>query len=114
MNSILMLVPIAGILALLFALMLTNKINKVDVGNERMKEISSYIHEGAMAFLTREYKVLVFFVAALFLILGIGINWITAGCFVVGALFSTLAGFFGMQVATKANVEQLMQQKKAE
>lgn len=104
MNNILMLAPISGVLALLFALMLTNRIKKVDVGNERMQEISSYIHEGAMAFLTREYKVLVFFVAALFLILGIGINWMTAGCFVVGALFSTLAGFFGMQVATKANV----------
>lgn len=104
MNNILMLAPISGVLALLFALMLTNRIKKVDVGNARMQEISSYIHEGAMAFLTREYKVLIFFVAALFLILGIGINWMTAGCFVVGALFSTLAGFFGMQVATKANV----------
>ncbi len=104
MNSILMLAPISGVLALLFALVLTNKIKKVDVGNARMQEISSYIHEGAMAFLTREYKALVFFVAALFLILGIGIDWLTAGCFVVGALFSTLAGFFGMQVATKANV----------
>ncbi len=104
MNSILMLAPVSGVLALLFALMLTNKIKKVDVGNARMEEISSYIHEGAMAFLTREYKALIFFVAGLFLVLGIGINWLTAGCFVVGALFSTLAGFFGMQVATKANV----------
>lgn len=104
MNYIFLLTPLAGVLALLFAFMLTNRINKVDVGTERMKEISSYIHEGAMAFLTREYKVLVVFVAVLFLVLGFGINWLTAGCFVVGALFSTLAGFFGMQVATKANV----------
>lgn len=104
MNSILMLAPISGVLALLFAMMLTGKIKKVSVGNARMEEISSFIHEGAMAFLTREYKALIFFVAALFVILGIGINWLTAGCFIVGALFSTLAGFFGMQVATKANV----------
>ncbi|MGL5258143.1 MAG: sodium-translocating pyrophosphatase [Proteocatella sp.] len=104
MNSLLWLAPISGVLALLFAMMLTGKIKKVSVGNARMEEISSYIHEGAMAFLTREYKVLIFFVVALFLILGIGINWLTAGCFVVGATFSTLAGFFGMQVATKANV----------
>ena len=99
-----MLAPVSGVLALLFALVLTNRINKVDVGNDRMKEISSYIHEGAMAFLTREYKVLVVFVAALFVILAIGINLLTAVCFLFGALFSTLAGFFGMQVATKANV----------
>lgn len=99
-----MLTPISGVLALLFAIMLANKIDKVEVGTERMKEISSYIHEGAMAFLTREYKAVAVFVVALFLILGFGISWVTAGCFLVGALFSTLAGFFGMQVATKANV----------
>ena len=104
MENIIMLAPVSGVLALLFALVLTNRINKVDVGNDRMKEISSYIHEGAMAFLTREYKVLVVFVAALFVILAIGINLLTAVCFLFGALFSTLAGFFGMQVATKANV----------
>ena len=96
--------PIVGVLALVFAFMLSSKINKVDVGTERMKEISNYIHEGAMAFLTREYKVLVIFIAVLFVVLAIGINILTAVCFLVGAIFSTLAGFFGMQVATKANV----------
>lgn len=98
------LAPIIGLIALFFAFTLANKINAVEVGTERMKEISSYISEGAMAFLTREYKTLVIFVAALFLILGVGINWLTALCFLVGAGFSTLAGFFGMKVATKANV----------
>ncbi|MGL5440498.1 MAG: sodium-translocating pyrophosphatase [Filifactoraceae bacterium] len=93
-----------GVVALVFAFMLTGKINKVSAGNARMVEISSYIQEGAMAFLTREYKVLVIFIVALFVILGIGISWPTAICFVVGAVFSTLAGFFGMKVATKANV----------
>ncbi len=98
------LAPIAGVIALIFAYMLTSKINKVSPGTDRMKEISSYIHEGAMAFLTREYKALSIFVVALFIILGIGIDWETSISFVVGAVFSGLAGFVGMQVATKANV----------
>lgn len=98
------LAPIVGIVALFFAYFLATKINKVDVGNERMKEISSYIHEGSMAFLTREYKTLVIFAIVLAIVLAIGIRPLTALCFVVGALFSGLAGFFGMQVATKANV----------
>ena len=70
-----------------------------------MREIASSISEGAQAFLTAEYKILVFFVLILFLLIGFGIgNWVTAVCFVVGAVFSTLAGYFGMTVATKANV----------
>ncbi|SHJ83842.1 sodium-translocating pyrophosphatase [Tepidibacter formicigenes] len=104
MSSYAMFAPIIGIIALVFAYILASKINKVDVGTERMREISSYIHEGAMAFLTREYKTLVVFITALFIVLGIWISWLTAICFLVGAIFSTLAGFFGMQVATKANV----------
>ena len=96
--------PAVGVLALVFAFLLAGKINKVDVGTERMKEISSYIHEGSMAFLTREYKALAIFIVVLFVVLAIGINILTAICFLVGAIFSTLAGFFGMQVATKANV----------
>ena len=68
-----------------------------------MKEISSHIHEGAMAFLTSEYKYIVIFAVVLFAILFALIGWETAVCFVIGALFSVLAGFFGMQVATKAN-----------
>ncbi|WP_432401596.1 sodium-translocating pyrophosphatase [Wukongibacter sp. M2B1] len=100
----LVLAPIVGIIALIFAYVLTSKINKVSVGNERMKEISSYIQEGAMAFLTREYRSLVVFAALLFIVIGFGIGWNTAVCFLVGAAFSALAGFFGMKVATKANV----------
>ncbi|SDK71749.1 sodium-translocating pyrophosphatase [Natronincola ferrireducens] len=98
------LAPIVGLVALIFAYVLANKINNVDVGNERMKEISSYIQEGSMAFLTREYKTLAIFVIALTVVLAIAINVLTAISFVIGALFSGLAGFFGMQVATKANV----------
>src|SRR6056297_1746606 len=104
MESLIYIVPVVGVAALLFALMLANKINKVEVGNERMQEISSYIQEGSMAFLTREYKSLVIFAAVVFVVVGFGINWLTAICFLFGALFSALAGFFGMKVATKANV----------
>ena len=95
--------PVAGIIALLFALYLASSINKVDQGTDRMKEISSHIHEGAMAFLTSEYKYIVIFAVVLFAILFALIGWETAVCFLIGALFSVLAGFFGMQVATKAN-----------
>jgi K(+)-stimulated pyrophosphate-energized sodium pump len=104
LNSAVYLAPAIGLLALLFAYYKAYKIGKVDVGTERMKEISSYIQEGAMAFLTREYRTLIIFVSILFVILGIGIGWETAICFLVGAVFSALAGFFGMRVATKANV----------
>ncbi len=98
------LAPIVGVVALIFAYMLISKINKVSPGTDRMKEIASYIHEGSMAFLTREYKTLAIFVVVLFVILGFGIDWETAISFIVGSLFSALAGFIGMQVATKANV----------
>ncbi len=104
MNSMVFLAPVVGIGALVFAWLLAGKINKVQPGTERMEEIASYIHEGAMAFLTREYKALSFFIVGLFVVLAIGIDVLTAVSFLVGALFSTLAGFFGMQVATKANV----------
>lgn len=98
------LAPIVGVVALIFAYTLISKINKVSPGTDRMKEIASYIHEGSMAFLTREYKTLAIFVVVLFVILGFGIDWETAISFIVGSLFSALAGFIGMQVATRANV----------
>ena len=98
-------VPVVSVLALLFAGYLAVKVAKQEEGTEKMKEIASAIREGARAFLTAEYKILIVFVMVLFLLIGFGIgNWVTAICFVVGALFSTLAGYFGMNVATKANV----------
>ena len=104
MNT-LYLAPIVGVLALLFAFYKASFVSKQDAGNERMKEISSYISEGAMAFLTREYKALVVFVIVLAIILAVGLKSIpTAICFVVGAIFSVAAGYVGMKVATKANV----------
>lgn len=105
MEMFLNVVPVLGIAALIFAGFLAAKVNKQGAGTERMREIASSISEGAQVFLTAEYKILVFFVLVLFLLIGFGIgNWVTAVCFVVGAVFSTLAGYFGMSVATKANV----------
>ncbi len=98
------LAPISGVLALLVAAYFAADVAKKDPGTERMKEIMGYIHEGAMAFLFREYKVLVVFIIVLAIIIGIFLSsWLTAICFVIGAICSILAGFFGMQVATKAN-----------
>jgi K(+)-stimulated pyrophosphate-energized sodium pump len=96
--------PAAGAIALLFAFYLTGKIKKADPGNETMVEISGHIQEGAMAFLSRQYRAIAVFVLAVFLILGFFISWQTAICFISGALASTLAGYIGMNVATKANV----------
>ena len=105
MERLIYFAPVLGICALLFAFYLTKKVGRQDAGTDRMKEIAAFIHEGARAFLTAEYKILVVFVAVLFVLIGIGIgNWVTAVCFLVGALFSTAAGYIGMNVATKANV----------
>jgi len=104
MNAWLYVAPIVGIVALVVAGVLGSWISKQSTGNERMTEISSYIHEGAMAFLKREYKTMIIVVIALTVVLGFGISWVTAGLYVFGAAFSVLAGFFGMQVATKGNV----------
>lgn len=105
MNIFLILALAAGAVALVYALLLALKIGRADAGTARMKEIAASIHQGANAFLFSEYKVLVIFAAVLFLLIGFGLgNWVTAICFIVGALFSTLSGYFGMNVATKANV----------
>ena len=104
MNNYMYLVLIAAVIALLFAAYLAGKVGKQDAGTDRMKEIAGAIAEGARAFLMAEYKILVIFVVVLFVLIGFGISWVTAVCFVIGALFSTVAGYCGMTVATKANV----------
>ena len=105
MSNLTLAVPVvAGILALAFAIYFALFIRKQDSGTEKMKKISSAISKGARAFLFSEYKILVVFAALLFVVIGFVIDWGTAGCFILGALFSTLAGYFGMTVATMANV----------
>lgn len=95
---------VAAVLALLFAAYKANYVQKAAPGNERMQEIAGAIAEGADAFLKSEYKILAVFIVVLFVLIALFIDIGTAICFVVGALFSILAGFFGMRVATKANV----------
>jgi len=100
----LIIAPVVGVLALLFAFYKASVVSKADPGTDRMQEISSYIHEGAMAFLARQYKSVSIFAIVMFIILGIAINLPTAAAFAAGAACSAFAGYFGMTVATKANV----------
>ncbi len=104
MDPLVIVPPVLGGLALLFAAALAARVARQDAGNDRMKEISAFIHEGAQAFLMAEYRILLVFVAVLFVAIGLGISWITAVAFLVGAIFSTIAGYCGMNVATRANV----------
>jgi K(+)-stimulated pyrophosphate-energized sodium pump len=98
------LIPVAALAALLFAAYKAWFVSKAAPGTEKMKEIASAIAEGADAFLRSEYKILAIFIVVLFFPIGFFISWMTALCFVLGALCSILAGFFGMKVATRANV----------
>jgi len=97
---------ITSIIAIVFALYLTSKIKKNSAGNEKMQEISGHIHKGAMAFLNKEYKIMLIFMvvvaAMLYYFLPNGIELAIA--FVVGSVFSVVAGRVGMHIATKANV----------
>ena len=103
-------VPAMGIVGLLYTLLKFNWVSKQDAGNDRMKEISTYIAEGAMAFLKAEWKILGYFVVIVALLLGFMAtknaesHWSIAVSFVIGAVFSATAGYIGMKVATKANV----------
>ncbi len=109
MQTILYLIPIAGLIALLYTFIKSSWVSKQEVGTERMGRISESIAAGAMAFLKAEYRVLAIFVVAVAILLGVSANpetssWMVAISFVVGAVCSGLAGFIGMRVATKANV----------
>ncbi|MDP8208427.1 MAG: sodium-translocating pyrophosphatase [Candidatus Electryonea clarkiae] len=103
-------IPVFGVLALIFAFWKSSWVKKQDPGNEYMVEIGGHIREGAMAFLGREYRVLAIFVVAVAILLAVS-NWGSetsspwiAFSFVVGAVCSGLAGYFGMRVATLANI----------
>ena len=108
-QTLAMATPVIGVAALLFAWTKAKSINAADMGTERMKEIAEAIRDGAMAFLSREYKVLAIFVVAVAVLLGIsnlgkGVLLLQVLSFIAGAAASGLAGFFGMRVATAANV----------
>ena len=110
MENLIYVIPAMGIVGLLYTFIKFAWVNKQDAGNEKMKEISSHIADGAMAFLKAEYKILTYFVIITALLLGImgytsvNSSWAIALAFICGAILSALAGFIGMKVATKANV----------
>jgi len=103
-------VPAMGIVGLLYTLLKFNWVSRQEAGSDRMKEISTYIGEGAMAFLKAEWKILGYFVVIVALLLGFmasknaSSHWSIAISFIIGAVFSATAGYIGMKVATKANV----------
>lgn len=109
-QSITLIIPLFGVLALLYTFWRTSWVSKKEVGTERMARIAKNISEGAMAFLKAEYRVLAVFVLAVAILLGISgsaeaeSSPLIALSFVTGAFCSALAGFIGMRVATKANV----------
>lgn len=104
MEKILWLTPVLALAALLFAAYKARYVSKSAPGSSRMQEIAGSIAEGADAFLRSEYKILAVFILVLFALIAVFIDIGTAACFVLGALCSILAGFFGMKVATRANV----------
>lgn len=108
-STITMVLPIFGVLAILFTVWKSNWVTKQEVGTERMARIAKNIADGAMAFLKAEYKVLSIFVVVVAIILIFTANGQTSSklvglSFILGAICSALAGFIGMRVATKANV----------
>jgi K(+)-stimulated pyrophosphate-energized sodium pump len=110
MNNLFILVPLMGLIGLLYTLVKYNWVGKQDAGTDRMKEISNYIAEGAMAFLRAEWKILGYFVVVVALLLAFMASRnphshvLIAVAFVIGAVLSALAGYIGMSIATKANV----------
>ncbi len=95
--------PFLGILGLIIAYLIFGYVKKQPNGNDLMRELEGMIHEGAMAFLKREYSILVIFIAVVFILLGWGISWKTSIAFVTGAFCSMVAGFSGMNAATRGN-----------
>ncbi len=110
MNNLFYLVPLFGIVGLLYTMVKFSWVSKQDAGNDRMKEISTYIAEGAMAFLKAEWKILAYFVVIVGILLAVMASgnpeshWTISLAFVVGAVFSATAGYIGMKIATRANV----------
>jgi len=110
MNYLFYLVPLFGVLALIYTFVKSAWVEKQAVGTDRMKEIAQYIYDGAMAFLKAEYTMLAKFVVVVALLLGwlgtshASSHWSIAIAFIIGAVFSALAGFIGMRIATKSNV----------
>jgi K(+)-stimulated pyrophosphate-energized sodium pump len=95
---------IAGLLAVAYGVLSMLSILRLNAGNERMQEIAAAIQAGAQAYLNRQYTTIAMVGVGLFVVLGLALNWVTAGGFAVGALFSGLAGYIGMNISVRANV----------
>jgi K(+)-stimulated pyrophosphate-energized sodium pump len=110
MDKLIYLVPVMGVIGLLYTMVKFNWVSRQDAGSDRMKEISTYIAEGAMAFLRAEWKILGYFVVIVAILLGFmaqankNSHWSIAIAFIIGAIFSATAGYIGMRIATKSNV----------
>ena len=110
MEILVYLLPIFGLIALVYMAVLSSWVSKQDEGEEKMATIAKYIQEGALAFLKAEYRILFFFVIGAGIALGVlsafveTTHWFIVVAFVIGAIFSALAGNIGMRIATKANV----------
>ena len=110
MDKLIYLVPVMGFIGLIYTFVKFNWVSKQDAGTDRMKEISQFIAEGAMAFLKAEWKILGYFVAIVGILLAVMAtanphsHWSIAIAFVLGAVLSATAGYIGMKAATKANV----------
>ncbi|MCL2201177.1 MAG: sodium/proton-translocating pyrophosphatase, partial [Oscillospiraceae bacterium] len=104
MDTIFLAITIAGAVSLITAVFIARWINKNDDGDDRMREIASYIRGGAMTFLFREYRTIGIFGLVMFVVIIFAVNLYTAILFLFGCTFSLLAGYFGMRTATQANV----------
>ncbi|MFA7245098.1 MAG: sodium-translocating pyrophosphatase [Candidatus Magasanikbacteria bacterium] len=101
-----------AVLAIGYGIFLIQWINKQPTGSERMQNIARAIQEGAKAYLARQYKTISYVAILVFLVLGLTLGWMTGLGFLVGALFSGIAGFVGMNVSVKANVRTTEAAKK--
>lgn len=110
MDKLIYLVPVMGLIGLVYTFIKFQWVSRQDPGNERMQEISTYIAQGAMAFLKAEWKVLGYFVAIVAVLLAVMASanptshWAISVAFIIGAVFSATAGYIGMRIATRANV----------
>ncbi|MFA5777967.1 MAG: sodium-translocating pyrophosphatase [Candidatus Paceibacterota bacterium] len=106
MNSFLLFAVISSVVAIVYGLFLAKSIFKKSPGNERMQEIAKAIQDGAGAYLNKQYKTIGLIAAILFFIIGFipKLGWTMAFGFLVGAIFSALAGYIGMNVSVRANV----------
>lgn len=110
MSNLIYVVPVLGLIGLLVMLVKAKWVNKQNAGDEKMQSLANYIREGALAFLSAEYRVLAIFVVVAGILLGVistlveTTHWFIVVAFVIGAFFSALAGNIGMRIATAANV----------